>query len=274
MKKRLMIGAGLLVVVVVASLIAFTTSPDAKMSSQQSVLESVDDAPFLIDSVAQEISAPTTETQLESVLPVFESIAETIAVSSTDDQADGTNEGIKVHGHWTIDVHEPQGKLVSHSEFDNYLTTFGATSLVQFLTRNRSVGSWKITTSGSPPPCTSSIGGLANCELSELPASFPLIQNEPGSEFPELSVTENSAGNLELAGSITIGTDTDLGTVITYVARCSSTNPATDASTSPSYRCPAGEIGIYQAFTYKDLVPQIAVLTGQVVNITVVISFS
>jgi hypothetical protein len=36
------------------------------------------------------------------------------------------SEGIKVHRRWTIDVRQPDGKLVSHHEFDNALTEDGA----------------------------------------------------------------------------------------------------------------------------------------------------
>ena len=32
-------------------------------------------------------------------------------------------DGIKVHGHWKIDVRDPDGKLVSQTEFENALTT-------------------------------------------------------------------------------------------------------------------------------------------------------
>lgn len=34
---------------------------------------------------------------------------------------DGKHEGIKVHGHWTIDVKNPDGTLVRHVEFENSL---------------------------------------------------------------------------------------------------------------------------------------------------------
>jgi hypothetical protein len=36
--------------------------------------------------------------------------------------AKGQHEGIKVHGYWRIDVLDPDGKLVSHTEFENALT--------------------------------------------------------------------------------------------------------------------------------------------------------
>lgn len=34
----------------------------------------------------------------------------------------GPSEGIQVHGHWTIEVRNPDGKVVSHTEFENALS--------------------------------------------------------------------------------------------------------------------------------------------------------
>src|SRR2546428_3795116 len=47
----------------------------------------------------------------------------------------GQVEGIKVHGHWTIDVRNPDGKLVMHREFENALTAHGGGALFQLLGR-------------------------------------------------------------------------------------------------------------------------------------------
>jgi hypothetical protein len=35
----------------------------------------------------------------------------------------GQSDGIKVHGHWTIEVRNPDGTLAKHSEFENSLAT-------------------------------------------------------------------------------------------------------------------------------------------------------
>src|SRR5438105_1222202 len=59
------------------------------------------------------------------------------AVAQTSDglavavpQAEGAPaESIQVHGHWTIDVAEPDGSAVSHTEFENALTSQGTALL-------------------------------------------------------------------------------------------------------------------------------------------------
>jgi hypothetical protein len=38
-------------------------------------------------------------------------------------------EGIKVHGHWVIDVKDPDGKVVQHRDFENSLVTVGSSGL-------------------------------------------------------------------------------------------------------------------------------------------------
>ncbi|HSP63214.1 MAG TPA: hypothetical protein VLQ90_09555, partial [Pyrinomonadaceae bacterium] len=48
------------------------------------------------------------------------------ATSPAVESKGGQKEGIKVHGHWTIDVRNPDGTLVTHREFENDLQADGA----------------------------------------------------------------------------------------------------------------------------------------------------
>src|SRR3989442_5421961 len=50
----------------------------------------------------------------------------------------GQVEGIKVHGHWTIEVRNPDGTLVTRREFENGLV--GASGLAQILARQKTPG--------------------------------------------------------------------------------------------------------------------------------------
>ncbi len=70
------------------------------------------------------------------------------AGSSQEKPAGGPSEGIKVHGHWTIEVREPDGTLVSRTEFENALAPdmgqgSGAQFLTRLLSRDAAVGKWK-----------------------------------------------------------------------------------------------------------------------------------
>src|ERR1035438_8313432 len=51
-------------------------------------------------------------------------------------EARGKSEGIKVHGHWVIEIRNPDGSLASRHEFENALVTGiggGPTALVSLL---------------------------------------------------------------------------------------------------------------------------------------------
>src|SRR5438093_5811943 len=62
----------------------------------------------------------------------------------------GPKEGIKVHGHWTIDVRNPDGRLVTHREFENALTPDGGNTLAKIFGRINMPGLWQILLNSSP----------------------------------------------------------------------------------------------------------------------------
>lgn len=59
-------------------------------------------------------------------------------------QPGGTHESIKVHGHWMIEVRNPDGKLVSHTEFENSLQSTGADILTGLLSGQYVAGGFQI----------------------------------------------------------------------------------------------------------------------------------
>jgi hypothetical protein len=82
----------------------------------------------------------------------------------------GNHEGIKVHGHWTIEVRNPDGKLVSHTEFENGLVAFGPAQLTELLIGAGVPGGYTVVLTGSggltgPCPATNFIGSNTSCFL-------------------------------------------------------------------------------------------------------------
>lgn len=66
----------------------------------------------------------------------------------------GRGESIQVHGHWTIDVRNPDGALASHNEFENALEPTGAAALAALLLRAGSLPTWQVELIGaSGGPC-------------------------------------------------------------------------------------------------------------------------
>jgi hypothetical protein len=70
-------------------------------------------------------AASTAAQQATSVIPPTEAPAQK--------GSDGVQDGIKLHGNWVLDVRNPDGTLVRHSEFKNSLLATGQAGLAKLL---------------------------------------------------------------------------------------------------------------------------------------------
>jgi hypothetical protein len=180
-----------------------------------------------------------------------------------DERPRGTTEGIKVHGHWTIDIKNADGSLVSHHVFENSLTPFGASALTQILARTRVTGVWEVGlkpgTSGLRKPCPTHHSGTC-------------LIGESGAQFNTLTVSVPAsgpyAGKLVLSGNATAEAEGDVVEVYTTLGLC----PATDLPAA----CATGQKGGTEdlPFTSHSLPTPIVALANQIIQVTVVISFS
>ena len=66
------------------------------------------------------------------------------SVAEEKPSRDGSREGIKVHGHWTIEVRNPDGTVVTHREFENSLLPGGAAYLAGCMVNGCAQTTWKI----------------------------------------------------------------------------------------------------------------------------------
>jgi hypothetical protein len=177
---------------------------------------------------------------------------------------DGSHEGIKVHGHWTIEVRNPDGSLAARRVFENAYSP--SSFLANLLAREASVGFWFVGLNGSvsaPGPC----GGGA-CQIYE--TGYPLSTPLPPFAFQGLTVSA-TANTLVLAGSMTAPSTGTIGIVFTSDLPCpSSTLPSTPCTITPL--SPQTLTGT--TLTPGSSTPPISVSQGQIVSVTVVISFS
>lgn len=186
--------------------------------------------------------------------------------------AQGRSDGIKVHGHWTIDVRNPDGTLVSHHDFENALVTGmgrGNDALANVLSGQKVGGTWMVNLFDHQPeasPCfTIGPSGPSPwvCSILEV--------NETTSDTYDLptffrNLTRQAANTtVELYGTVTAARNGGIAIVQTAVALCGPTvAPAgCNLSTGDSY-----------AMTQRTLPQAISVTTGQIVQVKVVISFS
>jgi hypothetical protein len=160
----------------------------------------------------------------------------------------GPGEGIKVHGHWTIDVRNPDGTLASHHDFENSLESTGGVALSSSLARTGVIGSWKVVL------LTSSAGVVG--ALSETSGNLTIVAPTSGP----------NNGNLVLNGSFT---DVQGGLVATVESLFDVCSPGV----LPASCNDANAIG-ETLFTLRVLTTPVNVVPGQLVQVTVVISFS
>ena len=168
------------------------------------------------------------------------------AMAGAAEPGGGPAEGIKVHGHWTMDVRNPDGTLVSHHEVKNALTQ-GGSALAGLLGRVFTNPKWKIILHGEPPPCN----------------GFPCTISEPGSGGPNENLTVSVPGGVpvpdgtvELNGSVATvgGGDTTITRVESWV------------------KLDAPGLSGNWSFTGRGV--SIPVRQGQIIQVKVVFSFS
>ena len=183
----------------------------------------------------------------------------------------GPQEGIKVHGHWIIDVRNPNGTLASHTEFENALSApLGQRVLALALKRVYVPGPWAITLgdANGAGPCDTNSVAIA-CRITEIgPASLFV--------FPNLTITlplDNvglAAGTLELSGTATATHPFSVSRVTTEQTMCPDpVVTARDCALSPG----TGSWVVF-SFTAQNLQNPVSVVAGQIIQVKVVISFS
>jgi len=226
----------------------------------------------------------------------------------------GAQEGIKVHGHWTIDVRNTDGSLDKHVEFENNLVTTnlsdtaGGSALLYLLlngsgsfaapsTPNSQAGGWAINLqapSGSNGPCAFNISGFANnlidyqfspsCGITNVPG----VCTAGGAVSPTdcsqgLSATLNNSGTTNVGASNLLGQSTiptPTGFTLAGTVTASQSGPLGTVETFVFINVPTtGPFGVVAAslvgFEFTaHPITSIPVTQGQSVAVTVTFSFS
>jgi hypothetical protein len=154
----------------------------------------------------------------------------------------GPHETVKVHGHWVIDVRNPDGSLAQHHEFENALQKSATQAIVALFLGNSVAGGWRvdlIPPKGGDSPC-----GLASSYCILQPAQFPLPCAEACSSNLTATGAGLSAGGLggfTLSGWIQANRSGSIGTVWTQVGYCPSGSRS--LTTSSPTQCAGGSAG-------------------------------
>jgi hypothetical protein len=186
--------------------------------------------------------------------------------------AGGPVERVKVHGHWTIEVRNPDGMLVTHREFENALQ-LGAFALGPILGRTATAGGWVVGvySPNASGPCFQMNNAPVACYITEITDAYYGVGSN--NVFPSLTVSapffgSPGAGTLTLTGMFTVQRSDQIVAVATGVEACAPTVAPSD--------CPpvsGGGNGSSLFFSEATIAP-IPVSVGQLVQVTVVFSFS
>jgi hypothetical protein len=177
-------------------------------------------------------------------------------------QAQGQTEGIKVRGHWVIEVLNPDRSLASRHEFENSLQTVGAERLAGLLSRSVSPGLWTIDlTRRFIGSCVAEGSISRHCSITEPARAVAASETRWVSNNLTLRV---NGGALILSGSIVANMDSYISTVSTSLGSCAP-GIAPNACTAA---LGGGE------FTRKELETSVSFTQGQILQVTVTLSFS
>jgi hypothetical protein len=215
------------------------------------------------------------------------------AAASAESLHEGTDGAIKVHGHWAIDLRNPDGTLADRREFENSLAVQqgGDALLIGMLAGYYVPGDFGILLQGAACGTADPGGGCAIVKsLSAMPGS--LICRPGNVAACSASLTYNfvlapSSGStsIVLAGSVAAPNTGTITTVSTFFNGCDSANGYTGKaaavlptapSTFPPASCVASStsalVGVLTATS--SFTPLQVTNAGQTVHVTVTITFS
>jgi hypothetical protein len=187
--------------------------------------------------------------------------------------SDGSHQGIKVHGHWTIEVRNPDGTLVSHRELENALiqgTASGSGAIAALLGRANTAGFWQVGLSGgaggTANACSGGAGAFTVCYIAE-PSDTGIGGGLGVAKTLTVSAPTSgaNAGQLVLAGAMAAPATGTITSVITNLELCAPSVPLGGCNGSNNSSSP---------FITSATFSSISVVAAQTIQVTVVLSFS
>jgi len=212
---------------------------------------------------------------------------------------DAAHQGIQLHGHWTIDVKNPDGTLVKHNTFENQLQYDGTQYLTGLISGYSVAGDYAIYFTNATAQATASATTNVVCPApaSTTTSTFPycsIVQNintQPGLFHclhyvcvSGLTVTPTFGSgvgvpNVTMMGSITAP---QAGAVVNvYIgfngcnvsATTTPPTPSGPATITPT-NCEQQIVGSYGGTMSGTTITPITVVAGQIIQITVAFTFS
>jgi hypothetical protein len=207
---------------------------------------------------------------------------------------DPAHQGVKVHGHWAIDVKNPDGAVAKHVEFENSLVVGGNGDnlLAYALTGYLSAADWALSLNNANSSETALCGQVCygvNSSNSLMGQMFCSGSSSSRcttgtSVKPILAGLGGGFATIKITGNITPASSGNITSVQTLMGGCttpplyvgdisiSNMSPQVCQNSTLS-SLPSGTF-FYGPFTSTSSFTPIPVVAGQIVSITVTISFS
>lgn len=208
-------------------------------------------------------------------------------VVSASNSGGATHQGVTLHGHWVINVKNPDGTLAQHRDFENSLETDGQGFLVGLMSGYLVPGDYMLVigASSGTSACnaTYQFCGIVH-NLSTYPAlGYCSVYYCTGSSLNYAYNFGTGFGgpfSMVLSGSITANQTGTIGAVYSLISTCAnigfsgSVNPSTIETNSPA-TCvtQTSPEPWYGPLTQAGITP-VAVASGQIIQVTVTFTFS
>ncbi len=200
---------------------------------------------------------------------------------------DASHQGVRMHGHWTIDIVNPDGKRAQHHEFDNSIQYDGQNFLIGLMSGYGAAGQYAIymyAPNGDTSPCSGTSATYPFCGIVQSTTAQPgafLCSVYYCVSGLTVTPTFGVGPTLKLAGNITAVSNGYIGTVATSMNACNiplaqgASYPAGPSTTTPA-ACQTSTVnGAFGGtMTSTALSSPISVIVGQIIQVTVTISFS
>jgi hypothetical protein len=194
---------------------------------------------------------------------------------------EGNHLNVEMHGHWVIDVRNQDGTLAQHRDFENTIQGGGAAYLIGLMAGYVVPSDYEIFLSSTgTTPCTPP-GTLQGCTIVRSLTSSPGSNTCP-SYFcvTGLTYTYNqsysvtTSNSFVLAGTFTANRAGTIDNVQTYAGSCPVAAIETTLATVSPATCNASVGGVGINALSGAAITSVPVVSSQIVQVTVTISFS
>jgi hypothetical protein len=258
-------------------------------------------APFAFAQNAPQATSPSgPAAAVASAVPLVTSLPGAPPLRhDAAENGDAAHQGIKLHGHWTIDVKNPDGTTVQHRVFENQLQYDGTQYLTGLISGYAVAGDYAIffTNATATPTASPTTNVVCPAPASTTTSTFPYcsivqsVTSQPGIFHclhyvcvSGLTVTPTFGSgtglpNVTLVGAITAPQAGAVVNVYIGFNGCnvaSTTTPAqpTGPATITPGDCESQIVGSYGGTMSGTTITPITVVAGQIIQITVAFTFS